>query len=128
MPLVDERVIRQLHAMHNNARIDHKKPLLELSDDLSRVAQAYAILLQRTGRSAHDLDGLVSNRLARAGYRFAKCGENLANAGPLIDHESIFQQWLDSPNHLANMMGPFREMGIGYHGTMWVVVFATPLK
>jgi uncharacterized protein YkwD len=128
VPLLDPRLIREMHALHNDVRVSNRRQLIELSDELSRIAQAYAELLHDHGRSAHDLDGWVTNRLTRAGYKYVRCGENLATAGPLVDHEAVFRKWMNSPRHLANVLGPFREMGVGHYGTMWVIVFAMPQR
>jgi uncharacterized protein YkwD len=124
----DPELIRKMHVLHNNARIENRRQLIELNDELCQVAQSYAELLQMYARSAHNLDGWVDHRLTRAGYRFVKCSENLATAGPLVDHEMVFRKWMRSPRHQKNVLGPYREMGIGHSGMMWVVVYASPQR
>ena len=70
-------------------------------------------------------------RVLRYGYRYRYCGENI---GSYPTPESMFEAWMGSEDHKANIMsGRFREIGIGvytgdYEGdtiTMHTVDFGT---
>jgi uncharacterized protein YkwD len=70
-------------------------------------------------------------RISAEGYRWSRVGENLA-AGQRSPRE-VVRAWLESPGHCANIMGDFKEIGIGRasssgssYGTYWVQDFATP--
>ncbi len=43
-----------------------------------------------------------------------KAGENIAwGTGEFSSVQAIFTSWLESPEHRANILGPYREIGIG---------------
>jgi uncharacterized protein YkwD len=79
-------------------------------------------------------DGSVpADRATRAGYRWARVGENIAS-GQRTPEEAV-ASWLDSPGHCANIMNPtFTEMGAAYainpqnrnRTVYWTQVFGTP--
>jgi uncharacterized protein YkwD len=55
--------------------------------------------------------------MGRVGYLRARCwraGENIAwGAGSYGDVRSIFTAWVHSPEHLANILGRYGQIGIG---------------
>jgi uncharacterized protein YkwD len=55
--------------------------------------------------------------MERTGYIPARCwrvGENLAwGAGEAGDVRSMFSAWVHSPEHLANILGSFSQIGVG---------------
>ena len=55
--------------------------------------------------------------MQRVGYIPARCwraGENIAwGTGALGTVRSIFRAWLHSPGHRENILGPYRQIGIG---------------
>ncbi len=116
-------------------RLAHGLPLLESDDALANVARAYAGELARTGRFAHvsPESGALADRLARAGYRYLRAGENLALAPTAA---GAFAGTTESPGHLANLLdGAFTRVGYGAAKgrtaggvPTWIVVqlFATP--
>lgn len=116
-------------------RLAHGLPLLELDAALALVARAYAVELARTGRFAHvsPESGALADRLARAGYRYVRAGENLALAPSAA---GAFAGTTESPGHLANLVdGAFTRVGYGAAKgktaggvPTWIVVqlFATP--
>lgn len=118
-------------------RLREEKGLEPLPVDplLSRVARSYAEELLRTGQFAHHspTSGDLGARLRRAGHRFERAGENLAQAPTVrMAHESTVR----SPGHLANLLGPgWRRAGYGVAvGTLpggaptvvLVQIFSTP--
>lgn len=109
--------------LHNDYRVEHNKGLLELDEDLCKVAQDYATLLERTGQFRHNADGTVSSRLRRAGIRFNSCGENLAKVGPVWTDQDIMNMWQNSPGHRRNILGNYKRIGIGKSGLIWCVIF-----
>ena len=55
--------------------------------------------------------------MQRVGYVPTRCwraGENIAwGTGRLGTVRSIFRAWLHSPEHLANILGHYRQLGVG---------------
>lgn len=50
----------------------------------------------------------------RVGYRGCREGENIAYAsGSYATPRAIFRLWMDSAGHRRNILGPYREVGIG---------------
>lgn len=111
-------------------------PPLRLSPLLSRVALEHSKDMAR-----HDLfdhtgsDGRSpGDRMTRAGYKWRMAGENIAGGDTTA--EAVVADWLNSPHHCENIMGPrFTEMGIAYFyapgsadGIYWTQVFGTPAK
>lgn len=67
-------------------------------------------------------------------YQYKAAGENLAIG--FLDSEEVYQAWLNSPSHRANLLNPaYKEMGIailkgdfqGNETTVVVQLFGTPL-
>lgn len=119
----------------NALRKAQQEGSLALEPKLNEVAQAYAEQMAKEHFFAHvSPDGTdVRTRLARAGFRYLRAGENLAYApGPLSAEFAIEQ----SPGHRGNLLeGDFTSIGIGValdrsHETpqvLLVEVFARPL-
>lgn len=87
--------------------------------------------MARTGTDAHDGigDGTPWARIAAAGYYYAAASENVARG--YADLPAVMEGWLDSPGHLRNVLGPYRDFGgaaaAGPDGTLaWCAVFGTP--
>jgi uncharacterized protein YkwD len=79
---------------------------------LDDVAQAHAVAMVHSGRTAHDVgDGMPIDRLARAGIGARRVGENVARARSL---ERAHRALWDSPSHRGNLLDPeFDAVGIG---------------
>jgi uncharacterized protein YkwD len=84
------------------------------ADDM--VAQNYFSHTGADGRSSAD-------RVRAAGYSSCRPSENIA-FGQTSEAE-VFQTWVNSPPHLANIMmqGPV-QYGLGRAGTKWVLIVA----
>jgi uncharacterized protein YkwD len=123
--------VYEMHALHNETRHALHLPLLGLNEQLCDIAAAYAETLGQTGQLDHYADGSVQLRLARAGYRFSQCGENLAWSGPLWKMPTTmatFRHWQASPKHWRKVVSTtYREIGVAKRGAVWVVIFAAPL-
>ena len=83
------------------------------------AARRHARDMVRRRYFAHDsLSGKpFTHRIHRTGYTTGRrwtLGENLAwGAGSLASPEAIVHAWMESPAHRANVVGPFREVGVG---------------
>ena len=114
-------------------RLDAAPPLT-LSRALTEAASRHARDMARHGSFDHrGSDGSQpAERVSRTGYRWRATGENIAAGQSNAD--AVVADWLESPGHCANIMGPeFTEMGVafalapsGNPATYWVQVFAAP--
>jgi uncharacterized protein YkwD len=108
-------------------------PPLRRTTRLNRAANRYARLMARRDFLSHDGPGGTDagQRMAAAGYRWSRWGENLA--GGFNRPADVVAAWLDSPSHCRNIMGRFSQIGLGRaysrgstYGTYWVQNFASP--
>jgi uncharacterized protein YkwD len=106
--------------LHNSVR---SSPL-ERSEVLDGVAQQYAEHLLATGGVGHYVGSSPVDRIRRAGYVWSTWAENVAWAS--ADARHSFNVWRSSGGHNANILGSFREVGLGQAGHYWVAVYGTP--
>lgn len=119
--------VRELLALHNDARALQKKPRIEMHPKLCAAAQKYAEFMARTGRYGHYENGDVRDRVTAEGYKGRAWGENIAQGH--TTPRDVIAGWLGSPGHRKNILATWRHVGFGYavsdHGTTyWVTVFA----
>lgn len=114
--------------LHNSIRSEHSKQPLGINDDLCKVAKSYARFLFENNKFGHNYDGGISNRLSRVNYSYSSYGENLFKTPFFYTEKEVMNGWMNSRGHRRNILGNFREIGIGFHGNIWCVVFATPTR
>ncbi|NJR64319.1 MAG: CAP domain-containing protein [Leptolyngbyaceae cyanobacterium CRU_2_3] len=78
----------------------------------------------------------AADRISKQGYNYGNAGENIA-AG-YTTPETVFQGWMNSPGHRANILYPnVKEIGVGFYFLSndsgkapyqyyWTQAFATP--
>ncbi len=96
---------------------------------LARAAEVQARDLAAHGRFCHKgSDGSsVGDRAERAGYRWSRVGENLANTSPSASAGAVVRLWMNSPQHRANLLNAqFTQMGVARQGRICVLVLARP--
>jgi uncharacterized protein YkwD len=94
---------QQLFQAINRERAANGLPPLKWDDALANAARQHAELMAEQKSLSHGFLGELSlpSRATRAGARFSWLSENVA-AGP--NAENISEQWMQSPNHRANML------------------------
>eukprot|EP00775_Hariotina_reticulata_P007851 gene7851-8048_t len=97
----------------NAARQSNGRAPLSLNTQLNNAAMAHSIdqagrnTMTHTGSDGSDL----GTRVTRAGYRWSTVGENVAVGQ--TSPSSVFQAWMNSPGHRANILnGNFADMGV----------------
>jgi len=100
--------------MTNLLRKQKGKPAFVRNNRLDKAARAHAMNMAKQGIMIHVLDGQPpTHRIKSTGYVFHTFGENIANAWGRPDNtNAMFNFWLKSPPHLANILGPFTEVGV----------------
>jgi uncharacterized protein YkwD len=105
----------RIFKMTNVLRKQKGKPVFVRNHRLDKAARAHAMNMAKQGIMNHVLDGKrPSDRIKSTVYVFHAYGENIANAWGRPDNTTaMFNFWLKSPPHLANILGPFIHVGIG---------------
>ena len=125
---------KKLFDLHNRQRTQKGLPRLCIHPTLLKAAEEHSEVMIRRDYFSHNTNSgkeSACERVFRYGYRYHYCGENIGN---YPTPESMFEAWMGSPDHRANILsGKFREFGIGvfsgdYKGdtiTMHTVDFGT---
>jgi uncharacterized protein YkwD len=120
-------------AAHNRIRAEEKLPKLTVSNKLQAAAQRHARDMVAQGKMTHtgSDDSAPADRIEAAGYRYRRCGENVA-AGR-FSVERLMTGWMNSPTHKENILGSFSQIGaacaIAEDGKRyWCVTFGLPAR
>jgi len=100
-----------LHLLNQN-RTDNALPALAENEKLDVAAYLKAQDMVRNGYFSHTspLGTTPWFWFGEAGYEYAYAGENLAIG--FVDSKSLYDAWLDSPSHKANLLNPkYQEVG-----------------
>lgn len=111
---------------HSTFRSQHGMNPLNANSFLMKSAQLHADTMNHEGKEEHDglSDGTPwYTRLSAAGYQYSTAGENIAIAYSV---GMVMQEWINSPHHLANILGNFTEIGVGKSGNYWCCDFGRP--
>ncbi|MGH2940269.1 MAG: CAP domain-containing protein [Solirubrobacterales bacterium] len=103
--------------MTNYARAAHGLVPLALNRQLGRAAEQKSADIVGCDEFSHEACGRPFQFwIQRYGYLKGcwRAAENIAwGTGSYATVGSIFTAWLESPEHHANILGPYREIGIG---------------
>jgi len=114
----------ELLKLHNEAREQRGLEPLCLQPTLTEAARAHSEDMIEEDYFAHTAPSgeTLGERLKRfgytpQGYRYWKVGGNIAwHSGPEPEPRAMFEGWMDSPGHRANILDEdFRQIGIGTH-------------
>ena len=110
---------RDVAAAINDFRRAHHLPLLRVRTQLNSAARQHSVEMGTDGYFDHpSADGTVFwKRIAKyyptTHYRYWTVGENLLFASPDIGADAAMQQWIGSPEHLANLKNKnWRDLGV----------------
>ena len=113
----------ELLRLHNEARQGHGLGTFCVSEPLTRAATAHSQDMLNRGYYDHvsPEGGTPAQRVEAAGYAYSAMAENIhkreisyPNEPTRKDLEQVFEDWMDSPGHRANLLNPeLREVGIG---------------
>jgi len=112
---VQEKAMR---CMVNHARASQGKPWLVTVRALDRAARRKSADILRCDQFDHEACGReFTYWMERFGYLGGGCGsagENIAwGTGSLGSVRNIFNAWMHSSGHRANILGDFADVGIG---------------
>ena len=128
----EEKAILELT---NAARKKANLPPLAANPTLTKAARGHRQNQAKQDKLDHELDGKKpSDRVRAAGYRYRAVGENVAMGSKNVTVAEIFEGWMESPGHRANILnGKYTQIGIGMGVTSrgrryYTQVFASPAK
>jgi len=106
----DEQTVLELG---NDYRASKQLTKLSINSQLMKSAQAKADDLCKSGNWSHtDSQGREFYSFIQAtGYKYEHAGENLAKG--YATQELAFKALINSPTHLENIVGDYKEIGIG---------------
>lgn len=123
----------RLIVLINREREQAGLPPLKLNDDLSLAARYHAHDMAADRYFMHNSHDRVNDELVEACLWHvrirtylpgpSRLGENIARNYPTP--EEVMAAWMDSEGHRDNILGDYREVGIGYYNQHWVQNFAT---
>ncbi|MEZ4865931.1 MAG: CAP domain-containing protein [Caldilineaceae bacterium] len=105
---------------------------LKYNGDLSEAARYHAADMAADQYSNHDTYDRVNDVLTKICtatqrtqkyYTYNKFTENIGNG--TSSPQTIMQAWMASSGHRANILGDYRELGVGYAQLYWVQDFTT---
>lgn len=103
----------EILSLVNEYRTENGKAPLKVNDTLSEVAKARAVELSNKYTHTRP-DGSKCFTLYKAmGYNYTIAGENIACGHRSA--EEVFNTWKNSDGHRKNMLGDFRDIGIGIY-------------
>ena len=128
----EEKLILELT---NAARKNADLPALTANPKLAKAARAHSLNQAKQDKLEHELDGKKpSDRVVAAGYRYRTVGENVAMGSKNVTVEEIFDGWMKSPGHRANILSAkYTQLGVGTGATSegkryYTQVFGAPAK
>jgi uncharacterized protein YkwD len=99
----------------NRARTNRGLAPLSAPSMLARAADRKSADILRCDDFSHEACGReFTYWFEQVGYRGCREGENIAYAsGSYATPRTIFNLWMSSAGHRRNILGPYREIGIG---------------
>lgn len=125
----DKKTMAELVEAHNNVRKQEGKPALTIDVRLMQAAQEHAEWMHRNKRMSHKQGwfwgSTPADRVSKQSYAYRSFGENIAFGQTEVDE--VLSVWLNSRAHRANILGDFKDIGVGRSGNYWCVVFGNQL-
>lgn len=115
---------RELFASVNQTRRTQGLPALKWDEALATAARHHAVQMAKHGAAQHVFAGEpnLPSRATQAGCRFYSLSENVIQGTTL---EAIHAEFLQSPNHRANLLDTDMDsigVGVAEHGGQLFVV------
>jgi uncharacterized protein YkwD len=102
--------------MVNEFRAGSGRQALVVDSRLTNAARAHSESMVRNNFFDHSADGSLLSRYVAAGYPArAEMGENIGKAEGAATPRNLFDEFLTSSAHVANMLDPaWRAIGVGF--------------
>ncbi|MBV8610362.1 MAG: CAP domain-containing protein [Singulisphaera sp.] len=134
LPVLDpDRASAELVRALNLERAKHSLPAFVVDARLEAAARRHARSMAAQGAFRQkDDDGLGPlERVEKEGYRFERLGVAVASGQP--SPQEVVTTWLKDPSNREDLLGPSREVGVGYAATekgipFWCAIFGQPAR
>lgn len=126
-PSINDNLVYEVVSAHNDQRKIAKVSPLVANSQLILAAQRHAEWMFNNKKVSHtgNNDSSFAARAKAEGYVMVTGGENIASGYRNVT--DVMNGWLHSLGHKNNILNPdFKEIGVGFCGTCWCVVFAAP--
>ncbi|PVU89302.1 hypothetical protein BB561_005433 [Smittium simulii] len=109
----------------NDIRRNRNLSALTLDNNLSKAALVQSKYQHSIRKMTHSNDNYsgLADKLRKNGSTCSLngCAENVAWNQDTVNE--VFNDWVESPGHLENILGSFGGMGIAKFGTYWTQTF-----
>ena len=126
---IDKKTMVEVVEAHNNVRKQEGKQPLTIDVRLMHAAQGHAEWMRANNRMSHKQGwfwgSTPADRVSKQSYAYRSFGENIAFGQTEVDE--VLSVWLNSRAHRANILGDFKDIGVGRSGNYWCVVFGNQL-
>ncbi len=129
IPSNDER-IQEVVNIINRERSSRGLKNVSANDKLMKAASIRAAELEKNFAHQRPDGSDFYTVLGEINYNYQMCGENIAWGQETASE--VMQDWMNSDGHRANILGDYKEVGIGLYkdadgNLFWVQIFGTPL-
>ncbi|OMJ16703.1 hypothetical protein AYI70_g6434 [Smittium culicis] len=109
-------LVNKLRASVGKSPLVYNIPLIEAA----KLQSNYQNSIGSMTHSNSNYDSLIS-RFAATGATCNGCAENVAAGYTSVN--DVFQGWVDSPGHYANLVGDYKNFGWAVVGSYWTQTF-----
>lgn len=104
---------KEIFDITNAYRVLNKLPVFKASDALHKTALAHSDDMANRNYFDHTSpdDKTLKDRMYPLFSKYSSCGENIAYGA--VDSMQAFDCWINSPGHLAIILGDFDSLGVG---------------
>jgi uncharacterized protein YkwD len=121
----------QIVVLVNQRRAEQNLPPMKLNLNLANASRYHAVDMDADNYFQHDTYDLVNGELVKQCswidrikvYYPSPRAENIAQG--YTTPESVMRAWMNSTGHRNNILGDYREIGVGYYQGEWVQDFGT---
>lgn len=126
---IDEKQLKadrekQVSELTNVIRRRYEAEVLEIDEDVAKVAYAHSIDMYESGDFPHPSQkyGEITDRLKASEITFQNSGENIASHS--IDAADVVEEWLSSKEYRDNLLKEdFTHFGVGVYKDYYTQVF-----
>ena len=119
-PIISAAVQDDFLQLINAERAAQGVAPLTISSELTQAAQLHSQDMMNNNYFSHNSPNgpngnTSSQRILATGYIYQAAGENIAWHSGQVNATRVFDQWMNSPPHYANMISSnFQELGLGF--------------
>jgi len=115
----NQEFINKVAELTNAERAKYELEPLTLNTDLCKAAQSHVEDMYNKNYFSHEsLSGeTVKDRIDKYSNGFSYYAENIAYGQTTA--EEVVEAWMNSESHKANILGNYKQIGIGFYNNYW---------